>query len=119
MKKKIIMIVVTALLVAVCATIISVASYRAGYTVGYLDARHEKYQKAEGVYRCDNWNGNETVVIVLNEGGTCTLPTGATGTWQQMANEVVITYGSGIETATIAENGLGIIFRKAFFEKIS
>lgn len=119
MKKKIIMVVVTALIVAVCATIISVASYRAGYTVGYLDASHEKYEEVVGVYRCENWNGNETVVLVLNEDGTCILPTGVTGTWRQMVDEVLITFGANIEHATIAGDGVGIIFAEHFFEKIS
>ena len=79
---------------------------------------NKKTKSVVGVYRYDKWNGDETVVLVLNEDGTCRRPTGKTGIWTQEGNQILMTFGDNSEQAAIVGDGVGVIFCGFFFEKV-
>lgn len=104
-------------IIIICCAI-AVVSFLLGYLVGGLNG-----SGVAGVYRCDDWNGDETVVLLLNKDGSCRLPSGRVGTWTREGDKVVMTYdgydgSTSTDTGTIAGDNVGVVLYGRFFEKI-
>ncbi len=101
------------LIIIVCLVVTALVSYYAGYKKG-----KEKHESAVGVYRFDEWDGDQTVVLVLNEDGTCTLPTGETGVWFQSKDTIKIISDNENNTVNMVGDAEGIVYNGFFFEKV-
>ena len=79
----------------------------------------------EGTYRCDTWNGDDTVVLSIKGDGSYYLSTGRNGTWAKENEKIILTcetdnkYDDGIDECTIIGNVDGVVYHGLFFEKIS
>lgn len=88
------------------------------YYFGYKKSK-EKPTSAIGIYRFDKWNGDKTVVLILNEDMTCTLPTGETGRWIQHGDTMQIIANAENTTIKIVGDSEGIIYNGFFFENVT
>ena len=93
---------------------VAIVTYYFGYKKG-----KDKHKSVIGVYRFDKWNGDKTVVLILNEDMTCTLPTGNTGVWVQCRDTIKIISDSENNTIKIVGDSEGIVYNSFFFEKVT
>lgn len=101
-------------IIFVCLVVVAIIFYGVGYIAG-----NKKHESAVGVYRFDKWNGNDTVVLVINDDGTCILPTGSTGRWIQNGDILKIFSNDEPEVVDVVTNGTGIGYNGFFFERVS
>ena len=114
--KKIIGIAV--LILVACFLTVAIVSYNVGYTIGCV-TDNVNYKSVAGVYRCDRSTGTEA--LVLYEDGTYRYSDDHwVGTWTKNGDEIklVDNSGSSERTAYIVGDGIGLIYKLDFWEKV-
>lgn len=118
MKNKIIMIVVTALVVVGCLATVAFVAYDAGYTVGSIEAKNEKYETVVGIYMVEDPEYGY-MVLKINEDGTCKHPFGISGTWTQEGETITFEFASFTQEAKFYSQTCTIYYEGRRYEKIS
>ena len=114
--KKIIGIAV--LILVACFLTVAIVSYNVGYTIGCV-TDNVNYKSVAGVYRCDRSTGTEA--LVLYEDGTYRYSDDhSVGTWTKNGDEIklVDNSGSSERTAYIVGDGIGLIYKFGFWERV-
>ena len=117
MDNVIVLITVKSLIVIICLTVVAILSYTIGYRAANID--NKKNKSVVGVYHFDKWNVNNTAVLLINEDGTCRLPTGSTGRWIQNGDTIKMFCTDVTENVDVIENGVGIVYNGSFYKKVS
>lgn len=112
------MIVVTALIVVGCVATVAFIAYDAGYTVGSIEAKNEKYKTITGVYIAED-SEYGSLALVINEDGTCNHPFGISGTWTQDGDTITFVFASFTQTATFDSQTYTIYYENRRYYKIA
>ncbi len=118
MKNKIIMIVVTALVVVGCLATVAFVAYDAGYTVGSIETKNEKYNTIVGVYIAQDPEYGY-LTLVISEDGTCNHPFGISGTWMQEGDTITFEFASFTQEARFDSQTCNIYYEDRLYVKIS
>jgi hypothetical protein len=117
MRNKIIMIAITALIVVSSMLMVAWFAYDAGYTVGSIEAKNEKYKTITGVYIAEDREYG-SLALVINEDGTCNHPFGISGTWTQEGDTITFVFASFTQEAIFDSQTHTIYYENRRYYKI-
>ena len=118
MKKRIIVIVILALLLLVALTGLRNSAFNSGYTIGSIETKNAKYKTFIGVYLAkDPEYGSLTLVI--NDDGTCNDSFGNPGTWTKEGNIITFAFDTFTKQGRIDPETCIIFYEDRLYQKIS